>query len=341
MESPVNKELKFNIIYVGGTVELLLPLISTMLKFTTCHFRLVSNGCSKSEENRLINFAESDSRLSFYSFKTDKMLRHHDILNELLYVDDSKYFAFIDSDMLADADFTQGLLEELDLGKAVTTGLPIWHEKKDWVMPGKYNIMGGKYLRSHNDISLGVTYCAIYDRYATQAFMEESGIKFNIYYWNEIPSHYQQVLESLDMKKEFYDTAKVFNILWQQSGGTVCYKPAPGLIHLGGISGDSDLGAISNKIRHFVISTLPFKVSGVIRSIYSKEFNTSIAESSDICYLAYRRRLTQAIFRNCMANNGVGKKTHKKLSKEYVEELKIVAQKVISANELFNNIDVN
>lgn len=328
-----HQKLKFNVIYVKGTVELLLPLLITMLKRTTCDFRLVSNGCTEQEEAILKRFVETDKRFTFYSFKSDSILRHHFILNELLFLDDSEYFAFIDSDMLADGDFTKSLLEELKTVSAVTTGLPIWHEEKDWVMKKEYNVMGGKYLRSHHNLTLGVTYCAIYDRNAAQQFMNMTGIKFDIYRWQDIPIKYRKLLEKLELKKDFYDTGKVFNILWQQYGGIVSYKATPELIHLGGISGDSDLGAFSNRIRHFIISNLPLKISGIIRSIYSRDFKLSIAESTDICYLAYRRRLTQRFFRNRILDNGQIKPNYKKLTKAYIENLNNVAKKVKLANQ--------
>jgi len=338
----VSQDLIFNVIYVKGTVGSLLPSISTMLTSTSCKYRLVSNGCNMQEESELKSYISTDNRLSFYSVQSETIKSHHNVLQELLHLDNSKYFAFIDSDMIAEDDFVGELLGHLKDYDAVFTGLPLWHEKTDWVIPKKHNIMGGLYLQSHHGLNLSVTYCAIYNRKMIQDFIEKTGISFDIYYWAKIPKNYQKTLRDLELKKYFYDTSKVLNILWQHSGAKISYQPVKGLLHLGGISGDSNNSSLSVRFKQFLLSNLPFWLTGMIRAIYKTEYPSTIQESKDLIYLAHRRRTTQTYFDKVTSDNFDSSEclNFKKLPPQYPQKIMSATEKILKIKSDFRKENI-
>lgn len=224
-------------IFVRDTVKDLLPFLYSLLDHSPCHFRLVSNACSLEEEELLQKQVEGQERLSFYRVNTRHMLEHHLVLHDLLTLDDDEWFAFIDSDILATGDFMKPLMTAASQCDAVFTGLPLWHEASEQVMPADFMVMGGRYYQSPDGHSLGLSYCAMYRRQPMLRYMQESGIDFRRFYWSAIPEKYQHQLQEAGLRKIYYDTAKVFNILWQQWGAKCRYVEVPELLHLGGISG--------------------------------------------------------------------------------------------------------
>lgn len=165
------------------------------------------------------------------------MLPHHEVLHQLLPLDEDPWFAFIDSDMLALAPFMPPFRAAMEKHDGIFTGLPLWHEEHEQSIPLAYNVLGGRYYKAHNDMITGLSYCALYRREPLLRFMETSGIGFERYHWHQIPIHIQKQVQGLGLKKRFYDTAKLLNILWQQEGGRFCVLDSKELLHLGGISG--------------------------------------------------------------------------------------------------------
>ena len=192
--------LIFNIIYVRGTVQPLLPMLSTLLAHSTCQYRMVSNACLPEEEALLQRYAAVEPQLHFYSLNTQKIASHHEAMHELLRLDDGPYFAMMDSDIFATAPFEEELLQALEQHKAVFTGLPIWHEHSDGVMPADFRIMGGRFYKAHNDMMLGMTYCAIYHKAPLQTFIQEQGINLASYTWSELPKPKQDQLKTTTHK---------------------------------------------------------------------------------------------------------------------------------------------
>jgi hypothetical protein len=332
-------ELIINVIYVKGTVKLLLPFAQTFLDHTNVRYRLISNGCSEEEELILREFARSDERLLYFSMNSSSIQSHHSILIELLFKDDSNYFAFIDSDIIVESDFVLSMLNKLEEADAVFSGLPLWHEPTDHLIPRKHKVMGGLHTKTHNNVQLGVTYCAFYDRKKIQKFIKKSGLDFRIYLWKDVPSIYQKKLIDLDLKKDFYDTSKVLNIFWQESGARLSFDNGVGLVHIGGISGDSKNHKLSIKVKQYVSTYLPFRVSGLMRTVYKRESLFNSQESVDLLYLAHRRRTTQNYFYKIMTSPNYPYKDKsldfKRLRKQYLEQLDFYGRKAFDLKTNF------
>ena len=177
------EEIVFNIIYVRGTVAELLPLLRNLLSHSVCQYRLVSNHCTAAEEQLLSAEAATSKRLHFHNLGADQILQHHEALHRLMDYDDGPCFAFMDSDIFATGPFVSQFVEALQEHDGVFTGLPIWHEADDGVMPAEFQIAGGRFYKSHNGLTLGLTYCAIYKKEPLQAYMHRSGMDLGRYYW--------------------------------------------------------------------------------------------------------------------------------------------------------------
>ena len=88
--------LTINIIYIRNTVKDLLPLLSTLFEHSKCNYRLVSNACTQEEVDLLKSVSKRDNRILFRDFGFSEIAHHHFVLNMLLELESSKYFAFID-----------------------------------------------------------------------------------------------------------------------------------------------------------------------------------------------------------------------------------------------------
>lgn len=284
--------LTINIIYVGGTVNLLLPFLSSLLQHSHCKFRLVSNACRADEEATLKQFVTSENRTSFYTLNTSRILLHHEVLHRLLEKEQSEWFAFMDSDIFAKGSFLPKLMDAIKEKDAVFTGLPLWHENSERQMPQEFKIMGGRYLRSHNGLLLGLSYMAIYKTDDLKKFIKSAGIDFRKYYWNEIPDGHQMTLSQAGLRKQMYDTAKVLNILWQNQGGNMVYCETDDLIHLGGLSGEDNRGGIIMTMKQNILRLFPALISTSVKSIYGNSDRISFRERMNIERLVKKRRVS-------------------------------------------------
>lgn len=321
-----SSHLIINIIYVKGTVELLKGFFFTLLKHSDCRFRLVSNGCLPEEELTLAALAESSPRITFYSFANQKVLEHHSCLNKLLEMEETEYFAFFDSDILATGVFLKEMLEKMGDSDGFFSGFPIWHEDYEIVMPRKFKILGGRFLENHNGLILGFSYCAIYRTQSLKNFIEATGIGFERYTWDQIPEKYRSVLINLECRNRFYDTGKVLNILMQQQGYFFTYGRTSSIIHLGGISGialqkEQILKRLINHSRFYLPNTLRIFMRQ-IKNYWRKRI--SFSESKDLEYLSNRRLATEYLFHYYLNKDGesLPVSSSKHLSKKLELEVK-------------------
>ena len=164
----------FNIIYVPGTVRILLPLVHTLLEHAPVRLRLIDNGCLPEESILIRNVCSLDDRLSFYALPFKGMVEHGHALNHLFEMDEEDIFAFMDSDIFATGPWLDTLLDELETHAGCCSCMPIWHRPDDAEMPSDYNIMGGRYVRTTDGHFLGVTYLAMYRRGAVRRGMDKS-----------------------------------------------------------------------------------------------------------------------------------------------------------------------
>ena len=227
---------KFNIIYTPGTVKYLSFFVWSLLKWSDCSFRLVSNGCLPAERRYLQTLCRQDERLAFWSIPTKSSLPHGQVLNYLQAMSRSDYFCFMDSDIFATGDFLAGITPNLASHTGVFSGTPIWVKEEEEVMPHAFRHMVGTFNRTDRGVCLGSTYVALYDNHALTELMQSTGIGFEEYRWHEIPEEVQEPLMSLGLDKDLYDTGKVLNLLLLSQGAELLYLDSPALCHIGGTS---------------------------------------------------------------------------------------------------------
>ena len=229
-------KLQFNIIYTPGTVKYLSCFVWSLLKHLDCSFRLVSNGCLPPEQSYLQRLCQQHNCLEFWAIPTKKCLPHGLALNYLQGLNQSDWFCFLDSDILAIDNFLQELPSDLDQYTGIFSGAPIWITTTDELLPQTFQIMSGVYNRTDNGVCLGSTFLAIYNNQALTELMQSTGIGFEEYKWQEIPVPYQKHLSQMGLVKEGYDTAKLLNLLFLAQGDKLIYQDLPSLCHIGGIS---------------------------------------------------------------------------------------------------------
>lgn len=307
-------------------METLLPFVKSLLENSSCGYRLVSNYCTSIEEETLKRFCDTSTRLTFHSINSNKILQHHEVLELLLKKEDGRYFAFMDSDIIATEEFDSQLLMALRDHDAVFSALPVWHEASDGVMPRSFKIMGGRFLRAHNKFLLGLSYCSVYKKDNLLKYIDESGIDLSRYNWENINSDDRKTLQQLELDKHFYDTAKLLNILWQHKGAKMVFKEL-GLIHLGGISGES----YSKQEKLPVITRakllLPPRLKTVLKFLLQKRNSITLGEAINLENLIKKR----SEIRKMLVNDSFSGKKRNIVPKD-------VMRRMMKANELSKSL---
>lgn len=229
----------FNILFVSGTVESLAPFILSILDASAdCSIRLVSNGCTVHEDQILESMASAERRLSFCKIQTNRPLDHGVVLSMLQDGDESPVFAFMDSDIFATGDF----LREFNWSPIVSAGVfscpPAWSNAELEMLPEGYGILSGVYSQMHDGFDVGSSFFAMYDNKLLTRCMNETGITFQPYMWEQVPSELQVEMIDSGKRMAFYDTGKLLNIVLQlRYGAEIEFRRSSTLEHLGGISG--------------------------------------------------------------------------------------------------------
>lgn len=234
--APLFETLQFTIIYTPGTVYFLTWMVASLLKHSPCSFRLVSNGCMVPEQRYLEHFCRRDQRLSFLSLSTDHCLPHGEILDYLQAIHTDEWFCFLDSDMFATADFLAEFTVDIPRYAAVFSGAPVWATASDQILPENFKIISGHHTDSDRQHCLGCTYFAVYNNALLGELRSRTGLSFKTAYWNDIAEQHQQKLIALGLKKKFYDTARLLNLMLVYEGHALCYQDLPSLTHIGGFS---------------------------------------------------------------------------------------------------------
>ena len=301
-----SSELIFNIIYVKGTVRTLINFFWSLVHFSDCKYRLISNGCTSEEEAFLSNIAaNSDGRFEFHSLGSSNIIEHHHVIHKLITLDHSPYLAFIDSDILAKKPFLEEIKKQITHHDAVFSGLPVWHESEDFVMPRSFKIMGGRYVDAHNGILLGTSYCCIFKKESLRMFLENSNIDFRRYFWSDLDSETQNTLKSLDLKKYYYDTGKVLNIIWQNKGARMAYFPVDGLTHLGGISGEAYSNQQSGNAFKYIKRLIPDPIKVFIRLFLTYKNKITFREMMDLRKLVHKRSISRKLLSEMLLNKNL------------------------------------
>lgn len=230
-------EITFNIIFVRDTV----PILSWMLRSleawsTNCRFRLVSNGCSESENEILRRICTGSDRFEFQQFSHDKVVEHGVVLTHLQRQETSPFFAFMDSDIFATGPFLPTFRQHLSSASAVFSCPPFWTNDEIEVAPRSHRVLHGEQNRWSDGFCLGGSYCAIYRNYALSQCIQEAGITFKAHWRRGIPERIRKELSSAGMNFEYYDTGKLLNILMGLRGLHLEFFRSKHLSHVGGIS---------------------------------------------------------------------------------------------------------
>lgn len=233
-----SQDLTFNVIYTPGTVRYLRLFIFSLLQWSDCSYRLVSNGCSREEAGLLEILCSQNSRVAFYSLSSDKVLTHAEALSSLQRLENSDYFCFIDSDVLAVGDFLSPLQTHLGQNPGVFSGDVLWSARRDRIIRRDSKKIRGIHSHTEDGLCLGSTFTGIYDNKKLTQFIDSEGISFDRYpKRNKIPADIRSRLLQEGFKNaDSFDTGKALNILIQSKGERILFTDSPALIHIGGLS---------------------------------------------------------------------------------------------------------
>lgn len=229
-------ELKFNIVYIPGATRYQSLFTFSLLKWSDYSFRLVANGCSPDEMRWLRRLCSKSPRLEFLALPFKKTVKHGLALSYLHRLKCSDHFCFMDSDILATGDFSSDVSQYLNGYTGFFSCLPICFKTEEKILPQSYPGIYGRHHCTKEGICLGGTYFAIYDNQVMGKVIQSTGIDLRRYWWSDIPKQYQNSLDRLGLKKDWYDTGKVLNLLLIAQGEQLVFREIPALEHIGGTS---------------------------------------------------------------------------------------------------------
>jgi hypothetical protein len=143
----------FNIIYMPGTVKYLYFFVLSLLKWSDCSFRLVSNGCGPAEVNLLKQFCRQQPRLELCVLPFNRVIPHDQALAYLHALDQPDYFCFMDSDIFAKGDFLTPLVPHLNQHAALFSSSSCWCKAEEQILPTSFRKMQGRF--NHTDQGVG------------------------------------------------------------------------------------------------------------------------------------------------------------------------------------------
>ncbi len=278
---------RVNIIFVRDTVQTCLPFLRSLIDVTSLPLRLVANGCEPYEEQLLALACEESERIEFHSLRSARTIEHGEALDQLLAIETSELFTFMDSDIFATAPVSMSDIEPLPGEVASSACLPVWHSEHDARMPVSFQIMGGRYTSSATGHFLGCTYLASYRSEALREVAASMSLSFRRYKSKDLPREILRKLDGMGLRKQFYDTAKVINIMLQHEGHKMSFRDVDGLVHVGGLSAKVadrlfDLTGLKRAIK-FV---LPLRLLNLINR---RRYGCDQIEASDMADLYDRR----------------------------------------------------
>jgi len=150
--------MKFNIIFTPGIVKYLRLFIMSLLKYSSCSFRLISNGCSQEEDVMLLNFCGIDNRLEYYKLPFEGLVEHSVAITHLQGIEDDDYFCFMDPDIIASGDFIVQFNKLLEQYSGVFSGNVIWLDKAGQTLSHPQKTMGGRFNVTEHGLCLGSTF---------------------------------------------------------------------------------------------------------------------------------------------------------------------------------------
>jgi hypothetical protein len=238
-------DLQFNIIYTPGTVRYLSPFISTLLKWSDCRYRLVANGCSDNECAVLQAIADLDDRLELLVMPEKRMVPHGETLDFLHARNDSEWFCFMDSDILAVGPFFDDFRADLQNADVFSSCLPLWHNKKDITIPDSFRHMHGIHAYTADGMTIACDYFVIYNDKVFVEARKATGVGLAVCGWNELSADNQAAIKKLGQQRVDYDSGKALTLLMAARGARIHYRQSDNLKHIGGFT---EVGAIEGAL---------------------------------------------------------------------------------------------
>jgi len=229
-------ELQFNIIFTPHTVRYLGPFVHSLLKWSTCDYRIVNNGCGSDEQKLLQELCATSDRLEYLNMSEDEMIQHGIALNWLLERTASPWFCFIDSDILATGPFLEDIAAELENADVFSTGHPLWHSPADIVLPPSFQRLHGIHFATTDDKVLSGTYFAVYRKEVLEEAMQSTGVDLRIYRWDDVPERHHAALRQAGLVKLEYDTGMLLTSLMYAQNVRFAVRDLEQICHLGGFS---------------------------------------------------------------------------------------------------------
>lgn len=296
-------KLIFNCIYTHGTVNLLLPMASSLITHNDIKLRLISNGCSKDEILILRNIAANNENILFYNYQFEKIVPHHEVLNHIFELDNDKYFCFLDSDIFCTSNFITSVIDDLNNTAALFSCKPISESPKE----PELERLQGRHFHARKNRLVGGSYFAIYNRSNVKEIIKKTGLKFNRMEWVDIDHDIQSTLVDNALKYSRYDTAKLLNIFLHLNNYKLKYTEYDTVFHIGGLSWNTSING--NK------KDLTFNVQNVsLKKAIDKRYTIASYFTDLIEALTYNKELPQL---NRIDNL------------EEQEKIKLTAQKII------------
>lgn len=229
--------ITFHVLFVPGAVRDLRLFIPSLAAWGRgCRFRLVSNGCSASEEQRLIRLASLSESFEFCRLPGRRAWEHGEALTYLQRQETGRYFAFLDSDIFATGDFLGDLSSRAGDVDALFSCPPLWSNEHLSTVPRGYRMASGVYRQMHDGFCLGGSYFAIYDNDLLTECLRQYGIDLRVYLWEDVPAPVRRRVADAGRAMTLYDTAKLTNVLLNLDGYGCRFLTTTHLNHVGGVS---------------------------------------------------------------------------------------------------------
>jgi hypothetical protein len=226
-------DLKFNIIFVPGTVRYLSLAVRSLLKYSTYHYRLVANGLGEQECSILKSLCQGSDRLEYFYYPSKGVIEHGTMLNLLFQRENTPYFCMADSDIFAIGPFVEELEEQLQECDVLSSCMQLGMGPTD-VLPG----FTGMCLQTPGGLPLAPTFFSIYRTELFRKIILETKVGFEVYH----PAIFlPETIKAFDLpdnleKIRRIDTGKLLNMVAGQYGARFVHYEFPNLIHIGGIS---------------------------------------------------------------------------------------------------------
>lgn len=235
MPVPRENQLIFNIVWNKDTFRYLRPFTRSLLRYSTCRYRFVANGCwpESLAELRAFQRLHSD-RIVEVLVTSDEVVAHGVALDAVLRTrDDGDHFGLMDPDIKVNAPFVDELGARLQDSAAVSSATEIWSSGN--VLPPHYPGVAGEFFFDQDGFVFGGPHLAIYDRAALDQVIERYGVGIGSA-GPELLDDARSALASCRPNLKIFDTGKIINILLQVDGHRVVHVDLDQVVHIGGLS---------------------------------------------------------------------------------------------------------